>query len=53
MESTTSSSDDVLVIVKFKKKKKKNRSIWVHPILFLREEMGEFNTQSRSSNVAQ
>lgn len=37
-EWTACSTDDVLAPVEFKKKK--NRSLWVHPILFLSEETG-------------
>lgn len=40
-ELTISSSDDVLMMVELKKKK--NRSPFVHRLLFLSEEMGEFN----------
>lgn len=39
-KQTKSSRDDVLVMVELEKKKK--RSLWVHPILFIREEMTQF-----------
>lgn len=38
MASTTSRSDHVPVMVNLKSKK--NESLWAHPVLFLREEMG-------------
>lgn len=44
MESTTSSSDHVLMVVELKiAREQKKRSLRVEPMLFLTEEMGEFN----------
>lgn len=38
--SSTSTNVNVLVMVELKKKK--NRSLWLHPILLLREEVSEY-----------